>query len=156
MFHIVLFICCVCLGLLIILYLWYIFSSRDALIGWVRDIGKRNGLVIVTLTSDNGAGGRAPRLKLGWERGGKYRDRRKNKEKPLPEGKGRQTGTKKCECPFLLKGLRRGDGWVIEVSCGVHNHPAANSMEGHSFAGRLSTKETDLLLDMSKSLVKPK
>ena len=126
------------------------------MIEWVREIGKRNGFVIVTLCSDNGVGGRAPRLSLGCERGGKYRDRRKNKDKPMPEGKGRHTGTKKCECPFLLKGLRRVDGWVVQFCSGVHNHPAANSLECHSYAGRLSTKESDLLVDMSKSLVKPK
>ena len=40
--------------------------------------------------------------------------------------------------------------------CGVHNHAAAQYFEGHSFAGRLNETETGLLVDMSKSNVKPK
>ena len=73
---------------------------------WARETGKRNGFVIVTMCPDNGATGRTPRLLLGCEQSGKYRDRRKNKDKPLEEGIGRQTGTKKYKCPFSLKGLK--------------------------------------------------
>ena len=125
---------------------------------WAHDTGKRNGFVIVTICSDNGATGRTPRILLGCERSGKYRDRRKNKDKPVDQGNGRHTGTKKCGCPFSLKGfkLATNDDWVIQVACGVHNHPTASGMEGHSYAGRLSTEETEWLVDMSKSLVKPR
>ena len=59
---------------------------------WARDTGKRNGLVIVTVTSDNGVNGRTPRLTLGCERSGYYRDRRKNKDKSV-QPKGRLTKT---------------------------------------------------------------
>lgn len=67
-------------------------------------------------------------------------------------------GTKKCECPFRLKGkkLPTDDDWMLEVVCGVHNHSAANHLEGHSFAGRLSEEEYSLLKDMSKSHARPK
>ncbi|XP_028080465.1 uncharacterized protein LOC114282039 [Camellia sinensis] len=48
------------------------------------------------------------------------------------------------------------DDWMVDVACGMHNHAPAKHFEGHSFAGRLSEEETSLLVDMSKSLVKPK
>ena len=38
----------------------------------------------------------------------------------------------------------------------MHNHPSAKHLEGHSYAGRLSSQETSLLVDMSKTLVRPK
>ena len=42
---------------------------------------------------------------------------------------------------------------MFEVVCGVHNHLAAEHLEGHSFVGRLSEEETKLSVDMSKSIV---
>ena len=70
----------------------------------------------------------------------------------------KQTWSKKCGCPFTLKGkkLDTFDDWMLEVACGVHNHSAAEYLEGHSFAGRLTEEETKLLVDMSKSMVRPK
>lgn len=58
----------------------------------------------------------------------------------------------------MLKGeyLVTHDDWILKVICGEHNHPQANHLEGHSYAGRLSRKETAILVDMSKSKVKPK
>ena len=45
------------------------------------------------------------------------------------------------------------EDWMLTVVCGVHNHPKAQHLEGHSFAGRLSAEEINVLIDMSKSLV---
>ncbi|VVA29758.1 PREDICTED: PKS-NRPS hybrid synthetase CHGG_01239 [Prunus dulcis] len=49
-----------------------------------------------------------------------------------------------------------GDEWKVEVVCGIHNHHSAKYLEGHSYAERLSKEENNLLMDMSKSLVRPK
>ncbi|XP_028070434.1 uncharacterized protein LOC114272918 [Camellia sinensis] len=48
------------------------------------------------------------------------------------------------------------DDWMVDVACGMHNHAPAKHFEGHSFAGRLSEEEKSLLVDMSKSMVRPK
>ena len=48
------------------------------------------------------------------------------------------------------------DDWVLKVVCGVLNHPDAEHLEGHSYAGRLSKEKTLLLIDMSTSMVHPK
>jgi len=45
---------------------------------------------------------------------------------------------------------------MILVVCGVHNYLASEYLEGHSFAGRLSGKEERFVVDMSKSLVRPR
>ena len=68
------------------------------------------------------------------------------------------TSTRKCSCPFKVKGKPIGDneGWMLHVICNSHNHPLSVNMQGHPYAGRLNEKEKTLLGDMTKSLVKPK
>ncbi|KAL7263471.1 hypothetical protein ACSBR1_001595 [Camellia fascicularis] len=130
-------------------------ESRDELIWWARDVRRINGLVIVVKKSDvSGTHRKKPRLTLACERSGYYRDTRKNTR---PKGKKlKLTGTKKCDCPFLLKAIKldTNDDWTLIVICGVHNHPVAVCLEGHSYSGRLSHEETSLLVDMSKSMVR--
>ena len=41
-------------------------------------------------------------------------------------------------------------------ACGVHNHLASEYSEGHSLTDRLSEEEERLVVDMSKSLVRPR
>ncbi|XP_028118210.1 uncharacterized protein LOC114315790 [Camellia sinensis] len=65
---------------------------------------------------------------------------------------------KKCECPFDLRAfkLKTNDEWILNIVYGLHNHPAAEHLQGHSYAGKLSANEKSLLVNMSKSLVRPK
>ncbi|XP_028101052.1 uncharacterized protein LOC114300369 [Camellia sinensis] len=67
-------------------------------------------------------------------------------------------GTMKCGCPFEFRAhkLMADDDWIVDVACGMHNHALAKHFEGHSFAGRLYEEETSLLVDISKSMVRPK
>ncbi|GMP33792.1 hypothetical protein CsSME_00006954 [Camellia sinensis var. sinensis] len=58
------------------------------------------------------------------------------------------TRTKKCGCPFDLR--------AHKLMTGVHNHPLAEHLEGHSYAGRLLEEKTSILVDMSKSMVRLK
>ena len=45
---------------------------------------------------------------------------------------------------------------MVTVICGVYNYPNAQHLEGHSYAGRLFEEELTVLIDMSKSLLKPR
>ncbi|XP_047333306.1 uncharacterized protein LOC124936824 [Impatiens glandulifera] len=85
------------------------------------------------------------------ERGGKYK---------LPryfvDGQSfkRNTGTKKCECPFELRGVPippEGVMWHLRVVCGFHNHQLAESMYGHEYTSRLKPMELQFVLDMANS-----
>ncbi|KAL7209894.1 hypothetical protein ACSBR1_031462 [Camellia fascicularis] len=109
-----------------------VFKSKKELLGWVRDVGRKNGFVIVIKTSDYGGAHRTPRIFLAC--------------------------TKKCGCPFELRArkLMADDDWMVDVACGMHNHAPAKHFEEHSFVRRLSEEETSLLVDMSKSMVRPK
>ncbi|KAJ4715747.1 Calmodulin-binding transcription activator 2 [Melia azedarach] len=130
------------------------FKSKQALIQGTREVGRKNGFVIVIKRSDSGDGGQKARITFCCEREGQNRNTGKNKE----EKQLRNTSTKKCGCPFKLKGqkLDNDDNWMLKVVCGVHNHPATKPFEGRSYAGRLSKEETSLLIDMSKTMVRPK
>ena len=39
------------------------------------------------------------------------------------------TGTKKCDCPFKIIGVKltSNDDWSVKVVCGFHNHQAASN-----------------------------
>ncbi|KAK9158173.1 hypothetical protein Scep_004747 [Stephania cephalantha] len=91
------------------------FPSREATVSWLQMIGRENMFVLVTKHSDVGGIKRRGRVKLACERSGTYRgmSQRVGKGKAAKiylkprndeeEEKARtQTGTKKCECPFLI------------------------------------------------------
>ena len=67
------------------------------------------------------------------------------------------TGTRKCQCPFKLRGkpIGKGQGWVLKVIWSTHNHDLYDTLVGHPYAGRLKANEHSMLVDMTKSMVKP-
>ncbi|XP_052734054.1 uncharacterized protein LOC128196611 [Vigna angularis] len=105
------------------------------------------GFVVVIVRSDiaTGVRGRKTFVILGCERGGKYRKYKADTVASV-------YGTRKCECPFRLKGKPCLDGaeWVLKVMCGHHNHELAETLVGHPYAGRLNMSEQSLLVDMTK------
>ncbi|XP_028126433.1 uncharacterized protein LOC114323158 [Camellia sinensis] len=135
-----------------------VFKSKEELLGWVRDVGRENGFVIVIKTSDYGGSHKTPRIFLACERSGQYRAHKKLEGDDSSKKIVKITGTKKCGCLFELRArkLMADDDWMVDVACGIHNHAPAKHFEGHSFVGRLSEEETSLLVDMSKSMVRPK
>ena len=42
------------------------------------------------------------------------------------------------------------------VVSGIYNHYPDENLEGHSFAGRLSEEEEKLVVDLSKTLIRPR
>ncbi|XP_052732410.1 uncharacterized protein LOC128196213 [Vigna angularis] len=127
-----------------------IFRSLEHLIDWVRGMAYDLGFVVVIVRYDiaTGVQGRKTFVILGCKRGGKYR---KYKVDAVPS----VYDTRKCECPFRLKGkpCSDGDGWVLKVMCGHHNHELAETLVGHPYASRLNMSEQSLLVDMTKSKV---
>ncbi|XP_014521959.1 uncharacterized protein LOC106778497 [Vigna radiata var. radiata] len=123
-----------------------IFPSRDDMIDWVRKIAFQLGFVVVIVRSDTATDEpeRKTFVVLGCERSGKYR---KYKQDVQPS----VSGTRKCKCPFKLRGKPKGHGWVLKVMCGYHNHELAETLVGHPYAGRLNAAEQSILIDMTKS-----
>ena len=112
----------------------HIFSTRDELIQWIRGIAFHLGFVVVTIRSDKATDqpGRKTYVLLGCERGGKYRKYKSDVQPSV-------SGTRKCDCPFKLRGkpISNGDGWMLKVMCEYLNHDMSQTLVGHPFAGRL-------------------
>ena len=129
------------------------FASRDEILQWVRSLAHDIGFVVVIMRSDTNTGvrGRASFLLIACERSGEYRPKKHNLVRTC-------TGSRKCGCPFKLraKPVLGGEGWMVKLICGVHNHEMAKSFVGHPYAGRLIKDEKIVVADMMKSMVKPR
>ena len=73
------------------------FDSREDVMQWARSVAYENGIMVVIVRSDTntGSGGRTSFVLIGCERSGEYRSRKKELVR-------RDTGTRKCGCPFKL------------------------------------------------------
>ncbi|KAL5139447.1 putative protein FAR1-RELATED SEQUENCE 10 [Glycine soja] len=130
-----------------------VFATRDDVLQWARTVAHENGFVAVIIRSDTetGSRGRSSFVLIGCERSGTYKCRNK-------EFVRKDTGSRKCGCPFRLRGkpVRGGEGWMVKLICGIHNHELAKSLVGHPYAERLTKEEKKIIADMTKSMVKPK
>jgi len=130
-----------------------VFDSRDDVLQWAQSVAHENGFVAVIIRSDTNTSsrGRTSFVLLDCERSGEYRCKKK-------EFVRRDTGTRKCGCPFKLRGkpVVGGQGWMVKLMCGIHNHELAKLLVRHPYAGRLTKAEKTLIDDMTKSMVKPR
>ncbi|KAH1242445.1 PKS-NRPS hybrid synthetase [Glycine max] len=130
-----------------------VFECREDILRWARSVAHENGFVAVILRSDKNTGsrGRTTFVLIGCERSGEYRCRKK-------EFIRKDTRTRKCGCPFKLrcKPVVGGEGWMVKLIYGVHNHELAKSLVGHPYVGQLTKAEKTLISDMTKSMVKPR
>ena len=90
---------------------------------WARTVAYENGFVAVIMRSDTyiGSRGKTSFVLIRCERSGQYKYRKK-------EFVRRDTDTRKCGCPFKLreKPVHGGEGWMVMLICGIHNHELAN------------------------------
>jgi len=49
-----------------------------------------------------------------------------------------------------------GQGWMVKLMCGSHNHELTKSLVGHPYTGRLTKEEKIIIVDITKSMVKPR
>ncbi|KAL5158763.1 Protein FAR1-RELATED SEQUENCE 5 [Glycine soja] len=104
-----------------------VFDNRDDVLRLARSVTYENGFVT--------------------EWSGEYRCRKK-------EFVRRDTETRKCGCLFKLCGkpMVGGQGWMVKLICGIHNHELAKSLFGHPYVRRLTKAEKTLIVDMTKSM----
>ncbi|KAH1256459.1 Protein FAR1-RELATED SEQUENCE 5 [Glycine max] len=130
-----------------------VFATREDVLKWARMVAHENCFVAVIMRFDTytGSRGRTSFVLIGCERSGKYNCRKKEYVR-------RDTGTRKCGCPFKIHGksVHGGEGWAVKLICGIHNHELAKTLVGHPYAGRLTDDEKNIIADMMKSNVKPR
>ncbi|KAH1189119.1 Protein FAR1-RELATED SEQUENCE 6 [Glycine max] len=122
-----------------------VFGTRDDVLQWARTVAHENGFVAVIMRSDTKTDSRG---RSSFESTYKCRNE---------EFVRKDTGSRKCGCPFRLRGkpVHGGEGWMVKLICGVHNHELAKSLVGHPYAERLTKEEKKIITDMTKSMVKP-
>ena len=49
-----------------------------------------------------------------------------------------------------------GQGWMVKLMGGSHNHELAKLLVGHPYVGRLTKDEKTIIANMTKSMVKPR
>lgn len=69
------------------------------------DIRKMNEFVVVIKKSDSGSNVKKPGLTRACERSGRYRKDKRTRN-VIGVVRNKRNGTKKCECPFQLKGKK--------------------------------------------------
>jgi len=107
-------------------------------------------IIILRLDKANRQPGRKTFILLGCERSGKYK-----KYKTVVYVS--VTDSRKCDCSFKLrdKPSSHGGGWMLKVICGLHNHALSHTLVGHPYAERLKKDEHKLVVNMTKSQVRP-
>ncbi|KAH1257635.1 Protein FAR1-RELATED SEQUENCE 5 [Glycine max] len=130
-----------------------VFATRDGVLQWARMVAHENGFVAVIMRSDTytSSRGRTSFVLIGCEKSGQYKCRKK-------EFVRRDTDTRKYGCPFKIRGkpVHGGEGWMVKLICGIHNHELAKTLVGHPYAGRLTNDEKNIITNMTKSNVKPR
>jgi hypothetical protein len=87
---------------------------------------------------------------LSCERGGVYKPSKK-------KSKFEETGTRKCGCPFRLRGyFHSTNDWHLRVVNGKHNHEFDKVLEGHLMVGRLKPNAKALVEELTRNLVPPR
>ncbi|KAL5142671.1 hypothetical protein HKD37_09G025808 [Glycine soja] len=112
--------------------------SHDAVLQWTRSLAHDIGFVVIIMRSytNTGVRGRTSFLLIACERSGEYRLKKHNLVRTF-------TDSKKCGCLFKLraKPVSGGDGWMVKLICGIHNHEMTNSLVGHPYACRQTKDE---------------
>ncbi|XP_012851420.1 PREDICTED: uncharacterized protein LOC105971120 [Erythranthe guttata] len=117
-------------------------------------------VLMIAGSSDGDRGRRTPYVIVRCERGGHYVGKKVPGEDDQRLGK-RSTGSKKCNCPFKLKGTKEHKDdekaeWKLDVYSGIHNHNLFENLHGHSYVGRLSKEQVSFVHTMKKAMVKPR
>jgi MULE transposase domain len=89
------------------------------------------------------------------DRGGAYRNTHKLSEN---DRRRRHTNTRANNCPFLLKGKRKGEMWEINITNPTHNHPLSRDPRAHPMH-RLRALDVDarnFIMQMLKAAVAPR
>ncbi|CAK8560404.1 unnamed protein product [Lathyrus sativus] len=127
------------------------FDDCESMLTWICKTATRLGFGAVIGRSNNDLKRRNAFVTLLCERSGKY-------QIPLQKFKREDTDSRKCECPFKLRGymLTRKKKWKFSVICGLHNHDLCSKLQGHPSVCLLKPEEKTCISDMTLNLVQPK
>ncbi|KAI5677475.1 hypothetical protein M9H77_08425 [Catharanthus roseus] len=142
-----------------------IFNSKVELVDLVKETAmKTNTYLIINWYQRSRTTDRRPYVILACERGGAVKKTPKpvvddeEEEEEVPIKRRGLYGTKKCGCPFKLKGeqMATSDNWQLFVHNGRHNHRIGVYNHGHAQATRLTEEQLKQTEQFRKSHVPPR
>ncbi|XP_050876420.1 uncharacterized protein LOC127080131 [Lathyrus oleraceus] len=117
---------------------------------WIRMKVVKLGFDVVIGRSDNDSDRRCAFVTMTCERSGKYIT-------PLWNFKRDDTGSRKCECSFKVRGyMLANKNWRFNVICGLHNHDLCEKLADHPSVRWLIPEEKECVAHMTLNLVQPK
>ncbi|KAI5660107.1 hypothetical protein M9H77_28900 [Catharanthus roseus] len=138
-------------------------TSKDELVHWAKQTAMNaKTYLIITRYQRLRTVNRRPYVTLACERGGSVKKYKKaivdDEEEEIPRKRQRLYGTKKCGCPFKLKGkqIATSKSWQLFVHNGRHNHKVAIYNHGHAQAVRLTEEQLQQTEQFMKSHVPPR
>ncbi|MCL7021614.1 hypothetical protein MKW94_022071 [Papaver nudicaule] len=128
-----------------------LFDSRDAAIEWCHEVSRKNNTIVVIKRSNMNPVKRRAFVDIACQRGKKKNCR----SKVTPDTRRRPRESKKCNCPFSLRGIRLAENkWKIGVNCGRHNHEG-ESIPVSSF-NQWNEDEEKLVAELAGSGARPR
>ncbi|XP_058746437.1 uncharacterized protein LOC131619347 [Vicia villosa] len=101
------------------------FDDRESMLTWICRNATDRGFGAVIGRSDNGTTRRNAFATMLCERTGEYHP-------PIRKFKRDDTGTRKCEFPFKIRGyMVTSKKWRFNVICGLFNHDMCGKLQGH-------------------------
>lgn len=105
------------------------------------------GFRVVIRRFDNGSNRRQTFVTMICKRSGTY-------QPLLQKLKHNDTGSRKCECSFKLRGYRKtNDTCKFNVVFGIHNHALCHKLVKHLIVCRLISEEKELVSDMTLNMM---
>ncbi|KAI5656352.1 hypothetical protein M9H77_25145 [Catharanthus roseus] len=140
-----------------------IFNSKVELVNWAKETAMEvNTYLIVTQYLSSRISDRRAYVTLGCERGGVNKSRTKpridDEEEEVQVKMQGPYETKKCDCPFKLKGEQMAtcENWQLFVHDGRHNYAISVYTHGHAQAAKLTDEQLIQMEQFRKSHVPPR
>ncbi|KAI5650797.1 hypothetical protein M9H77_36802 [Catharanthus roseus] len=137
-----------------------IFNSKPELVNWAKETAiKVNTYLIVTRYLRSRTSDRRSYVTLGCERGGANKPKKKpvldDEEEEVQVKRGGPYGTKKCGCPFKLKGEQMAmcENWQLFIHDWRHNHAIGVYSHGHAQTAKLTEEQMIQIEQFRKSHV---
>lgn len=128
------------------------FVDREELIEHVGDFAIAQGYVVTIKQSK-----RDRVVVLGCDRGGVYRNRRKDVDESSADHiRKRKKGSRLTNCPFEAVGKKDDGLWVLSIKNGTHNHEPLKDISEHPSARRFSEREVLLIKEMTDAGLRPR
>lgn len=128
------------------------FVDREELIQYVGEFAVSQGYVVTIKQSK-----KEKVVILGCDRGGVYRNRRKQIEETSAEHKRkRKTGSRLTNCPFELLGKKDDGVWILSIKNGSHNHEPIKDLSEHPCSRRFTESEVLRIKEMTEAGLKPR